>query len=299
MYVVDYFLERAVGGISAEQLESGSLVLVQAFTLLSNISQKRNKSNSGSMYLGIALRMAIGLGLHRELPLWNIKPFEREVRRRVWWVLVTFDAGASITFGRPIVSVMFGSLQDCADIDKLLPYGEADCSTVHNVTDRDFTPSSVVLPPPVPEPTIYTSLIYQAAFHCVGKGCYGRVISTPPPTSEQVYELDRDLRLWYDTVPSWMTPQVQLSQVKETPWIYFSAHKLFWRYNNLRIILHRRAFLERALKRLPLSRPTSPDADLEHTLASICLQCSMETIYDIHVFFQSGTLTALERWYAL
>lgn len=108
MYVVDYFLERAVAGINAEHLETGSLVLVQAFTLLSNISQKRNKSNSGSTYLGIAVRMAIGLGLHRELPLWNIKPFEREVRRRVWWVLLIFDAGASITFGRPIVSLIMG-----------------------------------------------------------------------------------------------------------------------------------------------------------------------------------------------
>lgn len=80
MYFVDFFLERADAAISVDHLETGSLVLVQAFTLLSNISQKRNKSNSGSTYLGIAVRMAIGLGLHRELPLWNIKPFEREVR---------------------------------------------------------------------------------------------------------------------------------------------------------------------------------------------------------------------------
>lgn len=29
---------------------------------------------------GIALRLAIGLGLHRELPFWSISPFEREVR---------------------------------------------------------------------------------------------------------------------------------------------------------------------------------------------------------------------------
>ncbi len=80
MYFVDYFLERADAVLNVGHLETGSLVLVQAFTLLSNISQKRNKSNSGSIYLGIAVRMAIGLGLHRELPLWNIKPFEREVR---------------------------------------------------------------------------------------------------------------------------------------------------------------------------------------------------------------------------
>jgi transcriptional regulatory protein GAL4 len=80
MHVVDHFLEKATSQISATQLESGSLELVQAFCLLSNLAQKRNKVNSGSVYLGIAVRMAIGLGLHRELPLWNISPFEREVR---------------------------------------------------------------------------------------------------------------------------------------------------------------------------------------------------------------------------
>lgn len=104
MYIIDYFLERAISVISVDHLETGSLVLVQAFTLLSNLAQKRNKPNAGSTYLGIAVRMAIGLGLHRELPLWNIKPFDREVRRRVWWVVYIFDSGASITFGRPIVS---------------------------------------------------------------------------------------------------------------------------------------------------------------------------------------------------
>lgn len=83
MYFVDYFLEKATAEITATQLESGSLgslELVQGFCLLSNLAQKRNKVNSGSVYLGIAVRMAIGLGLHRELPLWSISPFEREVR---------------------------------------------------------------------------------------------------------------------------------------------------------------------------------------------------------------------------
>jgi len=80
MYIVDYFLEKATAEITATQLESGSLELVQGFCLLSNLAQKRNKVNSGSVYLGIAVRMAIGLGLHRELPLWSISPFEREVR---------------------------------------------------------------------------------------------------------------------------------------------------------------------------------------------------------------------------
>lgn len=52
MYVIDYFLEAAISTINAEFLESGSLTLVQGFCLLSNLSQKRNKPNSGSVYMG-------------------------------------------------------------------------------------------------------------------------------------------------------------------------------------------------------------------------------------------------------
>ncbi len=52
MYIIDYFLERTTAIIRVEQLESGSLTLVQCYTLLSNLSQKRNKPNAGSVYLG-------------------------------------------------------------------------------------------------------------------------------------------------------------------------------------------------------------------------------------------------------
>lgn len=80
MTVIDHYLKAATSMIDIDLLECGSLTLVQAYTLLSNLSQKRNKPNSGLTYLGVAVRMAIGLGLHRELPLWSISPFEREVR---------------------------------------------------------------------------------------------------------------------------------------------------------------------------------------------------------------------------
>lgn len=43
-------------------LEVGNLTLVQALTLASNYQQKRDKPNSGYNYLGLATRMAMGLG---------------------------------------------------------------------------------------------------------------------------------------------------------------------------------------------------------------------------------------------
>lgn len=83
--------------------ESANLTLIQALVLLSNYSQKRNRPNTGWNFLGIAVRMAISLGLHREFPEWDLSLLQREMRRRVWWGLFIFESGASTTFGRTIL----------------------------------------------------------------------------------------------------------------------------------------------------------------------------------------------------
>lgn len=89
--------------LSFNFLEVGNLTLVQALTLASNFLQKRDKPNSGYNYLGLAVRMAMGLGLHKEFQGWNISPLKMEIRRRVWWAQCVFDVGATITFSRPDV----------------------------------------------------------------------------------------------------------------------------------------------------------------------------------------------------
>lgn len=100
----DIFYRRAVSPWQDRCiLESGSLPLVQALLLLSNYTQKRDKPNTGWNFLGLAVRMALGLGLYRELPKWDISILEREIRRRVWWGIFIFDSGASKTFGRVVL----------------------------------------------------------------------------------------------------------------------------------------------------------------------------------------------------
>ncbi|KAK7426623.1 hypothetical protein QQZ08_006953 [Neonectria magnoliae] len=76
--------EQASSILGFDFLEVGNLSLVQALTLVSNYQQKRDKRNSGYNYLGLAVRMAMGLGLQKEFQGWNISPLNMEVRRRVW-----------------------------------------------------------------------------------------------------------------------------------------------------------------------------------------------------------------------
>jgi transcriptional regulatory protein GAL4 len=120
---MDDFFYRKVAQFSEESsiFESGNLAMVQGLLLLSNYAQKRNRPNTGWNYLGLAVRMALSLGLHKEFPNWEITLLQREMRRRVWWGLFIFDSGASITFGRPV----------------LLPEsGIMDASTVLNIHEE-------------------------------------------------------------------------------------------------------------------------------------------------------------------
>ena len=79
----------------------GNLCLVQALALRSTYFHKQNRPNTAWNYVGLAVRTAISLGLHKEFRGWKISLLEREMRRRVWWSLYMFDSGASATFGRP------------------------------------------------------------------------------------------------------------------------------------------------------------------------------------------------------
>lgn len=90
------------GQLSIGALETGNLALVQVFGLSANYLQKRNKPNSGYNWGGVALRLAIGLGLHKEFEGWKAAPLKMEIRRRVWWCLCVLDVGSTITYGRPL-----------------------------------------------------------------------------------------------------------------------------------------------------------------------------------------------------
>jgi transcriptional regulatory protein GAL4 len=81
-------------------LESGTLETLQALLLMSNYLQKMDKPNTGYQFTGIAYKMALGLGMHRESPkLQDNVGLER--RRQLFWVLYCFDSGFNITTGRP------------------------------------------------------------------------------------------------------------------------------------------------------------------------------------------------------
>lgn len=65
--------------------------------------QRKDRPNTSYNFLGVAYRMALGLGLHREIAdSKDVISYER--RRQMFWIMYCWDTGFSMTTGRPPIA---------------------------------------------------------------------------------------------------------------------------------------------------------------------------------------------------
>ncbi|KAK1984431.1 fungal-specific transcription factor domain-containing protein [Colletotrichum cereale] len=126
----DYY-SAARSSLSLQMLESGTIETVQAFLLMSNYLQKRDRANTGYNFSGLAYRTALGLGLHRE-PSGPDDTLGHERRRQLFWIIYCFESGFNITTGRPpAMSKDFIDTRTPRNIDDRVPH-----STIWAVASR-------------------------------------------------------------------------------------------------------------------------------------------------------------------
>ncbi|KAL6715349.1 hypothetical protein ACLMJK_007615 [Lecanora helva] len=79
----------------AKFIGSANLTVLQAFFF--HIISMREVYDSRTLWtlVGVALRMAEGMGLHRDGSHSGLPPFEAEMRRRVWWQLKILDGDSA------------------------------------------------------------------------------------------------------------------------------------------------------------------------------------------------------------
>ncbi|KAL6404585.1 Regulatory protein GAL4 [Ilyonectria robusta] len=265
--------KQASSILSFDFLEVGNLALVQALTLASNYQQKRDKPNSGYNYLGLAVRMAMGLGLHKEFQGWNISPLNMEIRRRVWWSLCVFDVGATITFSRPDV----------------WPYKGVEVSFPLNVNDKDLTAASTSYPTESNQITPYTAVATQARFHIATRECYERIISKPFPSADELLRMDSTLiETWQAAIPAYFKEQTLVP-----PRYALCQAVMSWRLRNLRIILYRPFVIRRALR-----RRADPD-EANSKAYDRCLADAKSSITMIAEYWAHHEHNRLAAWYGL
>ncbi|TLD19959.1 hypothetical protein PspLS_09382 [Pyricularia sp. CBS 133598] len=94
--------------------ECSDMITLQAMVFLIQFLQATGNLNGCDTLIGIALRSALRMGLHRNLPHIPMSPIKDETRRRVFYTIRQMEIYLSTTLGLPIM------LQS-ADIDQLLP----------------------------------------------------------------------------------------------------------------------------------------------------------------------------------
>jgi hypothetical protein len=277
-YLVLYQCARS--HLSLEILEVGSLTLVQSLSLISNYLQKRDRPNSSHNYLGLAVRMAYGLGLHKDHPSTGGNLLYREIRRRTWWCLFIYDVGSTITFSRPIAIPSAG-------IDAKLPL---------NISESDLTISATKAPENINGPTIYTNVRVQSQFHLLTNHIYNRVISNPAPSARQVLQWD-DIYItkWLNMVPWYYKDSAGV------PERHALAHSIMtWRYKHFRMIIYRPFLIQKTLVTTRSQPSENSDSCIYRDAA--CERCSKEsheTISSIDRFWKDHVHTRMACWYAL
>ncbi|KAF3389155.1 Proline utilization trans-activator [Penicillium rolfsii] len=82
--------------------EEGSIFFVEVLCYVAYYMQNLNRRDAAFIYIGLALRMAISLGLHQEVSDPGISETDRNRRRRAWWSVYSLDRVLSVKSGNPI-----------------------------------------------------------------------------------------------------------------------------------------------------------------------------------------------------
>ena len=301
--------------------ESGNIDYVVSLILLSNYAQKRNKPNTGWNYLGLAVSMAVSLGLYKEIELKestkknvnDLKAFiyDQEIKCRIWWCLYMFDAGAAITFGRPS-HIPFPDI-----IDVRLPANLTDEKLDLLLNDASFLSrytlsKSPRLPDDLDTPTIYSAMIEQSKLSVLTDPFYTKIISKNRPSLADCHVMHLKLQEFEKNLPGFFRddmPKVVAkyfdNDINKVPnWLLLSRCRLSWRISNLQILIFRPYIWQKIV--LISTGQTSKSSTKEATLSEdsknarrVCLNAASKTIESImeYLNYPSNKLNLFSSWY--
>ncbi|OIW29951.1 hypothetical protein CONLIGDRAFT_544161, partial [Coniochaeta ligniaria NRRL 30616] len=237
--------------ISAKYTHPGPMTL-QPIVLYIEAEFLVNRASQMKSYLlsGVGIRLMMKMGLHRDpskLP--NISPFDGEMRRRMWNLLVQIDLIVSFHLGLP--SMIHGI--------------ESDTGLPRNLINEDLSEDMTELPPSRPD-SEYTELTYPIwkSTVCRVFGLVARQAhSLSLPTYADVMRLDNLLEEKWRQVPSFMKVKPLEDSITDPPQLVNQRFGLAALYQKSRCVLHRRYLIEAIpRKEHEYSRKTCLDAAL-------------------------------------
>ena len=243
------YYNRAMEQLPMDAFGSSHIETVQAMAIVGGYYLHYiNRPNMANAVLGAAIRMASALGLHRESLAHGgtADVAAAETRRRTWWSLFCLDTWATTTMGRP----SFGRWGPAINIQSP-EFGIA--------ANRDSSQHAGILP-----------LIENIKFCKIATQIQDMLAISPLLRPDDRRSLDAQLVGWYQNLP-WL---LRTTDPCAEP-LYISRCIMKWRYQNLRMLIHRPVLLGLAAS----GQTHPPEAEAEAVEA--CRELAKQTIEDI------------------
>lgn len=217
-------------GLIKEIGECRDLVSIQALLFMILFLQSTSHLSACYSFIGIALRSALRIGLHRQLQHAQMSPVEQEVRKRVFYVIRQMDIYVSTLLGFPL-------LLHSDDIDQPYP----------NEVDDEYLTNQGVMQPPVGTPSFFEAFnAHTRLMEVLGKitkyvyptkapaGVKTDKPASLPVSYSRIKEIEGDLQRWYERLPeAWRpTPEGPVEVVRV-------RHLLRFAYAHVQLVLYR------------------------------------------------------------
>ncbi|KAK0886636.1 hypothetical protein LTR02_017961, partial [Friedmanniomyces endolithicus] len=300
------YFQRARKHLDLETFGSSDILMLQAMGLFSGYYlHYLNRPNEANCLMGATIRMATALGLHREyndgLPSRPAKQGVRTdspeipagIRRRTWWSLFCLDVWGSVPTSRP-------------SLGRMGPGVTVESPKIpQQMNSAEYIASLRLLP-----------IVHNIEFCKLATRIQNSLATRPLSKFDDLFAFDAELIKWHDEVPPVLrdpsrssstlqrtcsasnqprptqgTPPSAHSSSKQNPFDF--AHQpdracpevlktpraiMHWRYQNLRMLVHRPYLLSAALRRTPFA-----GMDTEERIAvRRCRIIAGESIADIN-----------------
>lgn len=221
--------------------------------------QSKDAQTGSWILLGIVIRLALRMGYHQDASHFpRISPFQAEMRRRIWCIILMIDAGASAQFGLP----------------RMIRVLQSNTAEPTNLLDEDIRKDMCEIPSARPE-SIVTPVQYFVAKNRI-LSVLGKIsdlnLSTQSPQYMEIFSLDGSLHSAYDNIPQPLVMRAMTNSIMDSPSLILKRIYVALLFNKAKCVLHRRYLIRgKTDKRYVYSRT----ACLESALAILQIQDTM------------------------
>lgn len=233
------YFRRCKSHLSLSSLGSSHLETIQALGLLGGwYCHYISQPNLAYPLMGAALRMAAGLGLHKEFAESHHMPTPAKIasmdlKRRIWWSLFVMDTWGGMTLGRPSMG-RFGpniTVKPPNCRDKVCIEAAINGAQTNEMQENVLE----ILP-----------LVENIRFTKIATQIQESLAAAPLVKHQEMSHSDAQLLEWWENLPPILKDHEPCTESISTV-----RTVMRWRYYNQRMLLYRPTLLSYAMRRVP------------------------------------------------